>query len=138
MNIFIKMNKYTRIFIKYSLKKAKRLYRETRFHIFLPAARFTNDPALSEALGEEKLAIQGVIDLFYYDEDGKLILCDYKTDRLTREELADKELARCKMQARHKDQLSYYVEALEEICGQRPDKVLIYSLPLGEALEINI
>ena len=121
-----------------SIKKAKRLYRETRFHIFLPAARFTNDPALSEALGEEKLAIQGVIDLFYYDEDGKLILCDYKTDRLTREELADKELARHKMQARHKDQLSYYVEALEEICGQRPDKVLIYSLPLGEALEINI
>ncbi|MBE6629858.1 MAG: hypothetical protein E7624_03290 [Ruminococcaceae bacterium] len=120
-----------------SLKNAKALYRETRFHIFLPAAQFTKDEEFSAELKDEKLAVQGVIDLFYYDENDKLVLCDYKTDRLSPAQLADKSLAAKKLKERHGDQLSYYAKALEEICGRRPDKILIYSLPLGEALEIN-
>ena len=121
-----------------SLKHARTLRRETRFHIFLPAAGFTEKKALADALGEEKLAVQGVIDLFYEDAEGKLILCDYKTDRLTAAELASPYLAAAKLKERHGEQLSYYARALEEICGKRPDKILIYSLPLGEALEIEI
>ncbi len=120
-----------------SLKGATKLHRETRFHIFLPAASFTKDTEFAAALGEEKLAVQGVIDLFYYDAEGKLILCDYKTDRLSPAELANKSLAAAMLGERHGEQLSYYARALEDICGKRPDKILIYSLPLGEALEIN-
>ncbi len=121
-----------------SLKGAARLRRETRFHIFLPAADFTRDAAFATELREEKLAVQGVIDLFYHDAEGKLILCDYKTDRLTPAELESKALATAKLKERHGEQLSYYARALEDICGKRPDKILIYSLPLGEALEIEI
>ncbi len=122
----------------HSLKTAKELRRETRFHIFLPAADFTKKKALADAFGEEKLAVQGVIDLFYYDEHGRLILCDYKTDRLSPAELADERLAAKHLKDRHGDQLSYYAQALEQICEKRPDKILIYSLPLGKALEIEI
>ncbi len=121
-----------------SLKGAVSLHRETRFHIFLPAADFTKDKTFAASLGEEKLAVQGVIDLFYYDTQGKLILCDYKTDRLTPAELKNKKWAADKLKERHAEQLSYYARALEDICGKRPDKILIYSLPLGEALEIEI
>ena len=121
-----------------SLKGATALRRETRFHIFLPAADFTRDTAFAAELGEEKLAVQGVIDLFYYDAEGKLILCDYKTDRLTPAELKNKALATAKLKERHGEQLSYYARALKDICGKCPDKILIYSLPLGEALEIEI
>ena len=121
-----------------SLRGAVRMRRETRFHIFLPAADFTRKTHLAYELGEEKLAVQGVIDLFYYDAQGKLILCDYKTDRLTAEELKDPCLAAQKLSERHGEQLSYYARALEEICGKRPDKTLIYSLPLGEAVEVKI
>ena len=121
-----------------SLKGATSLRRETRFHIFLPASNFTQHEELAVALSEEKLAVQGVIDLFYYDAEGKLILCDYKTDRLNARELADPRLAGAKLSERHAAQLSYYAQALEAICGKHPDKILIYSLPLGEAVEVKI
>lgn len=120
-----------------SLSRAKEIHRETRFHIFLPAALFTKDEAFAKRLAGENLAVQGVIDLFYYDENGRLILCDYKTDRLSPRELENKALAAKKLGDRHREQLSYYARALTEICGRAPDKILIYSLPLGEALEIS-
>jgi hypothetical protein len=47
-------------------------------------------------------------------------------------------LRRTKLAERHAQQLSYYAQALEAICGKRPDKILIYSLPLGKALEITL
>lgn len=121
-----------------SLEAAKELRRETRFHIFLPADRFTQKEALARKLQDEKIAVQGVIDLFFVDSDGKLILCDYKTDRLTDEELRDPAAAAAKLREHHGEQLSYYAQALFEICGRRPDKILIYSLPLGEAVEIEL
>ena len=119
-----------------SIKQARELHRETRFHIFLPAADFTKDEEFARTLGEEKLAVQGVIDLFFFDKEGRLILCDYKTDRLEPAELADERLAAAKLRGRHGEQLSYYAQALEDICGKRPDQILIYSLPLGKALEM--
>ena len=73
----------------------------------------------------EVLLVQGVIDLFFETEDGKLILCDYKTDALTREERLDPTQAAQKLIARHARQLSYYAQAIEQLCGRRPDEVLI-------------
>ena len=104
----------------------------------LPAAVFSEKQDTASALEGEKLLVQGVIDLFFTDENGKLVLCDYKTDYLTPEEIADPSLARTKLTERHRTQLSYYAAALERICGKRPDKVVIYSLPLGQALDIEI
>ena len=128
---------FKRSFYK-SLMSAKELYRETRFNIFLSADTFTSDAAFAEQLRDEKLLVQGVIDLFYTDADGKLVLCDYKTDRLSPEELRDPSAAARKLMARHGQQLSYYAMALAEICGKVPDRILIYSLPLGEAVEVDL
>ena len=121
-----------------SLSTATAIHRETRFNIFLSAKTFTKNEALAENLQDEKLLVQGVIDLFYTDADGKLVLCDYKTDRLSPEELKDQDAAARMLSNRHKEQLSYYAMALAEICGRAPDRILIYSLPLGEAVEINL
>ena len=120
-----------------TLKAAKKVHRETRFNIFLPAADFTEDKVFKEKLGEEKILVQGVIDLFFTDGEGNLVLCDYKTDRLTPFELAHPRSAAKVLFERHGEQLSYYKEALALICGRYPDKTLIYSLPLGMALEEN-
>ena len=121
-----------------SVLGAGKLYRETRFNIFLPASAFTSDTAFAEQLQGEKLLVQGVIDLFYTDDNGRLVLCDYKTDRLSPEELKSPDAAARKLMARHGEQLSYYAMALAEICGKAPDRILIYSLPLGEAVEIKL
>ncbi len=119
-------------------KRARRVFREQRFNILLPASDFSDDPELKRKLGDEQILVQGVIDLFFESEDGKIILCDYKTDHLTPEELSDAALAAEKLAARHARQLSYYSMAIERLLGRKPDKVLIYSLPLGESVEIKI
>ena len=84
------------------------------------------------------MLVQGVIDIFFEDKDGNIILCDYKTDYLTPEELRDEALVIKKMKERHGKQLEYYAMAIERFLGKRPDKILIYSLPFGEAVKIKL
>ena len=119
------------------LRRARRVWREQRFQLLLPAENFTQNEDYARELSGEVLLVQGVIDLFFEAEDGKLILCDYKTDALTREERRDPSQAAKKLIARHERQLSYYAQALEQLCGRRPDEVLIYSLPLGDTIRLS-
>ena len=119
------------------LRKAKRVYREQRFNIFLPASNFTEDKEKATLLQNETIAVQGVIDLFFEDEDGSIVLCDYKTDYLTREEMASPPLAAAKLRSRHAQQLAYYAMAIKAILGRAPREVLIYSLPLGDTVRVE-
>ena len=119
------------------ISKAKRIWREQRFNLFLPADQFTLNEEKAILLKEETVAVQGVIDLFFEDSDGKIVLCDYKTDYLTKEELAAPPLAADKLEKRHGLQLSYYAKALEAMLGKAPDEVLIYSLPLADSVKIT-
>ena len=118
------------------IKSAARIHREQRFNILLPAKRFTEDPVYAKELRDESLLVQGVIDLVIECDDGRLILCDYKTDRLTSAELKNRTLAEKKLTEAHKRQLSYYAAAIKRLFGRSPDRVLIYSLPLGDTIEV--
>jgi ATP-dependent helicase/nuclease subunit A len=113
------------------MRQAKQVKREFRFHIKLPASRFTSDPSLAQKLQGEVLFVQGVIDALIEHPDGTLTLVDYKTDRLTREELADPTLAGEKLRRRHAAQLRYYAEAVKSIFGQAPAGILLYALQSG-------
>ncbi len=119
-----------------SAKSAKKIYREQRFNLFLSASDFTQDPALKNDLSEEKLLVQGVIDLVFEDRNGDITLCDYKTDYLTKDELSDPELAKKKLSDRHGEQLSYYAQAVKKLFEKAPTRICIYSLPLGDTVEI--
>ncbi len=120
------------------MREAQEVKREFRFHVRLPAAHFTSDPALADRLGDEMLLVQGVMDAVIIDRKGAIALVDYKTDRLTREELADPTLAAEKMHTRHAAQLRYYATAIREIFGRAPDRVSIYSLQLGECIDLRL
>ncbi len=120
------------------ISRAKKIYREQRFNILLPASDFTEDKEYAALIEDENLLIQGVIDIFFEGDDGTLTLCDYKTDYLSPEELKVASLARKKLSDAHSRQLSYYAAALGEIFGKRPDKVVIYSLPFGGHFEITV
>ena len=120
------------------MKRAKNIYRELRFNTRLPAKFFTGDEQLRARLGSDELLVQGVIDCILEDENGKLHLVDYKTDRLTNEELSDKALAEKKLNGSHALQLSYYSLAIEKIFGKAPISVRVYSLPLGDTVDINV
>lgn len=95
--------------------KRGQLFREQPFVMGVPADQ------VGEGLPcEEMVTIQGIIDAFMI-EDGKIILVDYKTDRVSEAgELA----------ARYQTQLNLYAEALQKAYGIPVSQKLIYSTAL--------
>ncbi len=116
------------------IQRAKKIWREQRFNILLPAAEFTNDK--KALLDGETIAVQGVIDLFFEEANGDIVLVDYKTDYLTPEELKDPDLALKKLAERHGQQLNYYAKAISLMCSKEPKEKLIYSLPLADTISL--
>ncbi len=102
--------------------RAGRLYKEQPFVMGLPADRLSR-----EFPHEETVLIQGIIDVFF-EENGKYVLLDYKTDAVqTAEELVK----------RYHVQLDYYAEALELSSGFRDTEKILYSFKLGEEIRLT-
>lgn len=120
------------------MRSAAKLYREFRFNVKLPASDFTTDNEQKRLYENEQILVQGVIDCLYEDNTGELHLVDYKTDRLSPEEKSDPEKAREKLIAKHSLQLSYYAKAVEKIFGKYPKTIEVYSLPLGDTLNVTL
>ena len=73
---------------------------------------------------EELILVQGIIDVYFEEEDG-LVVLDYKTDRVWEaKELEDKYHA----------QLDYYAKALEQLTQKKVKEKIIYSFTLGEEI----
>ena len=73
---------------------------------------------------EETILVQGVIDVYFEEEDG-IVVADYKTDRVaTKEELI----------LRYQTQLDYYATALEQLTGKKVKEKIIYSFSLMEEI----
>lgn len=120
------------------MKEAKSLYREFRFNVMLPASLFTKNEERQRAFGGRQILLQGVIDCLIEDAEGNLHLVDYKTDRLTKAELSDRPLAQKKLSEKHRLQLTYYSLAVEKIFSRKPTTASVYSLPLGDTVEVDI
>ena len=115
---------------------ADKVMREVHFNSFVPLEEFTQNDEIAHLVSGKLLHVQGSIDLILVGKDGSISLCDYKTDRPTAEEKRDHALYRERMIAAHKDQLSHYSHAVKELFGKAPDRAFVFSLTLGEAIEI--
>ena len=131
----IDMFRDSELFIK--MKNAKRIFREFRFNVPLPAESFTADEEKIKAYKGKTVLVQGVIDCIIEERDGTLGLYDYKTDRLTRQELAERSLAEKRLREKHTEQLTLYSLATEQIFGKKPNTLAVYSLPLGDTVDIK-
>jgi len=120
------------------IHKESRPRREVQFSRFVPLATLTSNRELAEALGDRQLLVQGSIDLICEFKDGHIEICDYKTDHITKEERADLAVLRAHMQEKHGAQLRQYAAAVQSLYKTLPSRAYIYSLPLGEAIEIDI
>ena len=116
---------------------AKRLYRELRFNLRFPASLFTENEEKRDAYKDKHVLVQGVIDCIVERQDGTLALYDYKTDRLTKEELSSRSLAEKKLRDKHSRQLSYYALAVKEMFSKYPTRVALYSLPMADTVDIE-
>ena len=117
-----KLRKFLQSDLASRMKKAdasKKLYREQPFVLGLAANRVEETfPA------EEKVLIQGIIDA-YFEEDGQIVLVDYKTDVIK----VPEELIK-----RYATQVAYYKEALEKLTGKKVKESVLYSFALNEAV----
>ena len=106
------------------MKKAamkKHLYREQPFVIQRSASM------LDDGWKNETVLVQGIIDAYFEEPDG-LVVLDYKTDKVRRkEELAE----------RYQEQLRYYAKALEQMTGKKVKEKIIYSFTLKEGIYIK-
>lgn len=76
---------------------------------------------------EDLSFIQGTADMFF-EENGGIVLTDYKTNRNT---------AAAKLIEEYSGQLKIYKKALEEMTGKKVTECLIFSFSLGETIVVK-
>ena len=98
------------------------LEREKPFVMSVPA-----NLVWEESRPEEEVLIQGIIDVFWEEADG-IVLLDYKTDHVDNAQ---------ELVHRYKKQLELYADALSRFSGEKPVKeILIYSFALAETIRL--
>ena len=120
------------------ISEAVELHREQKFNLLLPLCELTSRPDAVEVLAGQTIFVQGSIDLLLRMPDGRLLLIDYKTDRITEEERRNPALLQADFSERHGHQLACYARAVTGLYGSPPDAVFIYSLPLGRCIPIAL
>jgi len=91
------------------------LYREQPFVLGIDARRLKADFP-----DEETVLIQGIIDVFFVEEDG-VVLLDYKTDSVA---------SMSELWNRYETQMDYYQEALQKIMRMPVKERILYSFHL--------
>lgn len=101
------------------IRKSPLIMREKKVTVGIRAGELY--PDLPENVQEETVVIQGYVDCAF-EEDGGLMIVDYKTDRnVTMEELRE----------RYRNQLKMYEHALGQCTGKKIKGTLIYSFENG-------
>ena len=109
-----KIYKFLNSKIGKELKECKKINKEKEF--ILVDSKISNSQ------------IQGIIDLYYINQNGNITLVDFKTDNLEEEEMFIQ---------KYNIQLDIYKRALEKLTGISVEKTYIYSFKLGKEIEIK-
>ena len=117
----IDIDKIQSAIIKADLKSVvnKTLYKEKNFLYLLPSRSILKDGS------DEKVLIQGIIDLLAIDEDSAIII-DYKYSGVDKKTLYK----------RYCKQLEIYGEAVEKVLGKKVIRKTIISLLTGETVDV--
>lgn len=97
------------------IKDAKIIEKEKAFCLRMKLEEFEN----------QEIAIQGIIDLYFVDKNDQLVLVDYKTDFVKREN---------DLKEKYFKQLEIYKKALETSMNREVNEVYIYSTHLNKLI----
>ena len=112
---FFKSNLGKRLLKAY--KENKQVFRELPFITEIPVKRIDKD-LIDKIFNNEKLRLQGIIDCFFEEDDG-IVLLDYKTDYV--ENGKEKEIL-----DKYKVQIDLYTETLERVIGKKVKERYLY------------
>jgi len=104
------------------------LKREMPFHMEISSTDIDKTLPI-EIYGDEKIILQGIIDC-YFEEDGQIILVDYKTDFVKNGDVAP-------LVEKYKAQLDYYAKALKGALKKEVKERYLYLFSVDEAIEIR-
>ena len=110
----------------YIANKSEKLFKEKAIDYNIKLKNLFKDENIEE---DEKIMVVGIIDLFFENENGEIILLDYKTDYVTKENLEE-------VKSRYKVQLDLYKSAIEDISGKKVAKKGLYLFGINEFVEI--
>ena len=99
------------------LQQAKEVNRETPFFMYIDSEN-----------KEDKILVQGVIDLYFIDSNGNINLVDYKTDYAEKEE---------ELIEKYKMQLDLYSRALSKAMKKEVTNKFIYSTKFNKLIKIT-
>jgi len=106
------------------MMKSPLLKREMRFLTEVNAKKLS--PQLDDSFNEEKIIVQGAVDVCFTEPDGVVIL-DFKTDRVNSPE---------ELKNAYSEQLNIYAAACEKIFSKPIKQKIIYSFALNKEIEI--
>lgn len=104
------VHSYTKSELFQKLKKAKEIHKEQPFYINLPAKEIFREAKETES--EKNILVQGMIDLYYIDEQDQVHLVDFKTDYVPKGK--ERQVAE-----KYQIQIDIYRKALEEALGKK-------------------
>lgn len=107
------------------ISRANRVFREAPFNLVCSAS----EVILGADNNDEKLLIQGVVDLFFEEEDG-IVLVDYKTDRVS-------SYNQNQLVKHYRGQLEWYRQALEKIKGRPVKEMYLYFFDSQELVQLG-
>ena len=118
--------KYTKSTLWNKLKIAQEIHKEEPFYISKSAKEIYGIEN-----NDDEIIIQGIIDLYYRNEEGKIVLVDYKTDYV--EEGQEEKLIK-----KYKEQLYMYKDALEQSLQENVSEIILYSVYVQKEINIPI
>lgn len=101
------------------IQNAKEIYKEQPFHM-----------SVIDENTKESILIQGIIDLYYINQNNEIVLIDYKTDYVEKNNEQ-------KLIEKYKPQLKIYKKAIEEALNKNVEKVYIYSVYLNKEILVK-
>lgn len=112
--------------------EAKKVWREMPFSMMVK----TGYVYLDWKGQDERILVQGVIDCMFEDENGDIILVDYKTDRIKGIFAGGFEEARSELVKRYQKQIELYVKAIEEITKKKVAQKILYFFDADQELHL--
>lgn len=108
------------------IRNSSKLKREFPFYIEISSTKIYKE-LQEDIYDKEKVLLQGIIDA-YFEENGEIVLIDYKTDYVSDVEA---------VKEKYKIQLSYYSRALEEITGLKVKEKYLYLFYNGSTIKMD-
>lgn len=106
----------------FSSKFADRMFKADKIYREIKVSSFVSANEIEDTKSNEKILIQGIADCVF-EENGKLVLVDYKTDRVKNDS---------QLLSMYKNQISFYAKAVSKTLKKEVKEAILYSFFLGK------